>query len=59
MENKGVLLTYHYREVPLEKRNELVERARQLIIDSGFVVSSFYLLVLTKVDSLINLSLVI
>lgn len=36
MENKGALLTFHYRETPLELRAGLVEKARQLIINNGF-----------------------
>lgn len=36
VENKGVLLTYHYREAPEELRPELTARAKQLIEESGF-----------------------
>lgn len=36
VENKGVLLTYHYREAPENRREDLIVRARQLIEDSGF-----------------------
>lgn len=36
MENKGALLTFHYREVPLEMRPELVAKAQQLIQSFGF-----------------------
>lgn len=36
VENKGALLTFHYRETPLELRADLVEKARQLIINNGF-----------------------
>ena len=42
VENKGVLLTYHYREVPVEKRSNLVDRARELIAKFGFKVSFFF-----------------
>ena len=38
MENKGVLLTYHYREVPQEKRDNLVQKAKALIQKGGFKV---------------------
>ena len=38
VENKGVLLTYHYREVSNEKREVLVPRAREIIKESGFKV---------------------
>ena len=38
MENKGVLLTYHYREVPQEKRDNLVQKAKVLIQKGGFKV---------------------
>ncbi|XP_046447216.1 alpha,alpha-trehalose-phosphate synthase [UDP-forming]-like [Daphnia pulex] len=36
VENKGVLLTYHYREAPEDVRDDLVERARFLIKAYGF-----------------------
>uniref|UniRef100_A0A2M4A4G8 Putative trehalose-6-phosphate synthase component tps1 n=1 Tax=Anopheles triannulatus TaxID=58253 RepID=A0A2M4A4G8_9DIPT len=36
VENKGPLLTYHYRETPVELRPAMVEKARQLIIQFGF-----------------------
>ena len=36
MENKGVLLTYHYRNVPEHKRADLVTKAETLIRDAGF-----------------------
>lgn len=36
VENKGPLLTYHYRETPPELRPAMVEKARQLIIQFGF-----------------------
>ena len=36
MENKGVLLTYHYRNVPEDKRPDLVTRAETLIREAGF-----------------------
>lgn len=38
MENKGVLLTYHYREVAQDKREKLVTRAKEIIIENGFKV---------------------
>ena len=38
MENKGVLLTYHYREVPQEKRDNLVQKAKSIIQKGGFKV---------------------
>lgn len=36
VENKGALLTFHYRETPLEVRPELVAKAQQLIQSYGF-----------------------
>ena len=39
VENKGVLLTYHYREVPVEKREDLIAGATRIIQESGFKVS--------------------
>lgn len=35
VENKGVLLTFHYRETPLSLRPALVEQAKQLIEAAG------------------------
>lgn len=36
VENKGALLTFHYRETPTEARPELVAKAQQLIQEHGF-----------------------
>ncbi|XP_028040249.1 alpha,alpha-trehalose-phosphate synthase [UDP-forming] [Bombyx mandarina] len=36
VENKGALLTFHYRETPVPKRAALAEQARKLITASGF-----------------------
>ena len=38
MENKGVLLTYHYREVKPDMREDLVPRAKEIITQCGFKV---------------------
>jgi len=38
VENKGVLMTYHYRQVPQEKREALIEKTKKLIVDGGFKV---------------------
>jgi trehalose 6-phosphate synthase/phosphatase len=38
VENKGALLTYHYRETPNALRPEMIERAKQLILGAGFNV---------------------
>lgn len=35
VENKGALLTFHYRETPLALRPALVEQAKQLIEGAG------------------------
>ena len=40
MENKGVLLTFHYRNVPPHCRERLVTRARQLIVAAGFNIGN-------------------
>ena len=40
MENKGVLLTYHFRNVPTDKREPLVTRARELISMAGFNIGN-------------------
>lgn len=36
VENKGALLTFHYRETPLHLRSALVEQAQNLIQKAGF-----------------------
>lgn len=36
VENKGALLTFHFRETPLAKRAELEAKARELIAAAGF-----------------------
>lgn len=36
VENKGALLTFHYRETPAHLRNTLVEQAKNLIEAAGF-----------------------
>ncbi|XP_026272691.1 uncharacterized protein LOC113202601 [Frankliniella occidentalis] len=36
VENKGALLTFHYRETPIEVRPTMVAKAKQLIEDAGF-----------------------
>ncbi|KAG8232577.1 hypothetical protein J437_LFUL012953 [Ladona fulva] len=36
VENKGALLTFHYRETPVPLRAELAEKARKLMIENGF-----------------------
>ncbi|CAB4059945.1 TPS [Lepeophtheirus salmonis] len=38
VENKGVLLTFHYRETPVELREKMVTNARKLIASHGFKV---------------------
>lgn len=36
VENKGALLTFHYRETPPEVRPYMIEKARSLIVKYGF-----------------------
>lgn len=36
MENKGALLTFHYRETPVDARPKMIEQAKKLIEDAGF-----------------------
>lgn len=36
VENKGVLLTFHYRETPLSLRDHIVERASEIFHKAGF-----------------------
>ena len=40
VENKGVLLTFHFRNVPMEKREPLVVRAKELISAAGFNIGN-------------------
>lgn len=40
VENKGALLTFHYRETPMERRPEMVEQAKKLIEKAGFKACS-------------------
>ena len=40
VENKGVLLTFHFRNVPVEKREPIVTRARELITEAGFMIGN-------------------
>lgn len=39
VENKGALLTFHYRETPNELRPAMIEKARDLMIKFGFKAS--------------------
>lgn len=36
VENKGPLLTFHYRDTPIELRPEMIEKATSLIESFGF-----------------------
>ena len=36
VENKGVLLTFHYREAPANVRDAIVQRAEQIFKEAGF-----------------------
>lgn len=36
MENKGPVLTYHYRDAPTHLRASLIERAAELMLKNGF-----------------------
>jgi hypothetical protein len=38
VEDKGQALTFHYRNVASENRQNLIEKAEQKIIDAGFMV---------------------
>lgn len=37
MENKGALLTFHYRETPLNLRPDMVKQAKAMIEEAGFM----------------------
>lgn len=36
VENKGALLTFHYRETPLDLRPDMVKQAKAMIEEAGF-----------------------
>ena len=36
-------MTYHYRQVPHEKREALIEKTKKLIVDGGFKVQKSYI----------------
>ena len=38
VEDKGLALTFHYRNVPREKHQEMITKAEEKIKDAGFVV---------------------
>lgn len=40
MENKGALLTFHYRETPMLGRKEMIASAKKLIEEAGFKACS-------------------
>lgn len=40
VENKGALLTFHYRETPMESRPKMVDQAKRLIESAGFKACS-------------------
>ena len=47
-------MTYHYRQVPQEKREALIEKTKKLIVDGGFKVSISHIIF---VSSILNLSI--
>lgn len=50
VENKGVLLTFHFRNVPLDKREGIVARASELISEAGFKIGSAHCALESKPD---------
>jgi len=38
LENKGAILTFHYRNVPEDKKEPLVARVKELIVNAGFKI---------------------
>lgn len=40
VENKGALLTFHFREVPIHLRDDLERQARKLVEEAGFKVGN-------------------
>ena len=54
MENKGVLLTFHFRNVPMEKREPLVVRAKELISAAGFNIGNAHCALEVKSDFMLR-----
>lgn len=48
VENKGPVLTFHYRDVPQQLRAPLIERASELMIKNGFVAQRGHCIVEAK-----------
>ena len=40
LENKGVIVTWHYRNVPVEKREPLVSKVKEMITKAGFKIGT-------------------
>jgi trehalose-6-phosphatase len=41
VEDKGNLMTFHYREVDVAKREHLIRRAKELIQEAGYKVTKY------------------
>lgn len=54
MENKGAVLTFHYREVPFHLRKDLINKAEALMKKHGFLVGSGHCIVEAKPPVLWN-----
>lgn len=48
MENKGAVLTYHYRDTPPQMRSRLIKRATELMRKNGFVAGGGHCIVEAK-----------
>ncbi|GLV40015.1 Trehalose-6-phosphate synthase 1 [Carabus blaptoides fortunei] len=48
VENKGALLTFHYRETPVNIRNTLIEQAKTLIETAGFKAGKAHMAIEAK-----------
>ena len=57
VENKGVLMTYHYRQVPHEKREALIEKTKKLIVDGGFKVQKSYIKLSSRILKVISIKI--
>ena len=45
-------MTYHYRQVPHEKREALIEKTKKLIVDGGFKVQKSYIKLSSRIPKI-------
>ena len=50
-------MTYHYRQVPHEKREALIEKTKKLIVDGGFKVQKSYIKLSSRILKIISIKI--